>query len=356
MNLASISLLLGAVIARFSIQDKACGSDGNKNILLDLDFYNTVPIIAGPNPTWTYFNLIPGNNATQTDDGVLTFSPKGALLRSVPFTKWSPPTILRELNDIKFMLTTTKLFQVPAHGKMTIEWYGTVETSRTGESPFPKNVLQGCDDYRLGSGVFSFQSTINGSAFLFLLTNNRVYAFYRRSPYHRGDVYGNYFGYSYAIPIASRKSCDWHKMKIVLDSDCKLVHWYLNGKRKFTVKPGFKPDGDYTPVIDFGGDEVDGWPPALAPAFGTVTDLSAYPSPLNVIGCDEPQRWPEYRIGLVRLTDEAGDAFFPTYNPILGPPTPVSYWDDVGTSQEDHIWGQGVTLGIKRLRIYTDKL
>lgn len=342
-------LAFAAQLLSFSIaQEEHCDTPKCGTTIIDLDFVNTFPILEGPNQNWRYFQWDQAG-LELTNDGNFTVGPQGGKVNSNPFTSWYAPNLIRDKDDLKWLITALQPVPLPATGVTTVEWIGTAETFNTQNSPFPDTVVAK-DDARLAAAVFNMQSTVTGIAFVWLLTNNRVYAAYRRTPYHRQDLGENYFGFTYLFPVAKRHPSDWHVMKLVLDNERHSASYVLGCKEVFKVrKAGFKPDQHTKPVVDFGGVESDAWPQFIEPAFGTVSNLYAYPADTRV-GGDCP-KFPEIRQALVNNGDALADIVFPVFDPIVGPPSPASYFDPIGTSQANHIWGQGVELGIKRLRV-----
>lgn len=325
--------------------DEELPEECSRTTLLDLDFINTVPVIG---QTWRYFQWDAEGNEL-TNDGQLTFGPEGAKVSSNPFTRWYAPNVIRDKDDLKWLLTTMQPIPLSATGKTSIEWIGTAKTFNTENSPFPASIVSE-NDSRLAAAVFNFQSTVTGIAFVWLLTNDRVYAAYRRTPYHRQDLGDNYYGFTYLFPVSKRKVRDWHHMRVNLDGADHSAVYILDGREVFSVaRVGFKPDGVTPPTVDFGGVESDAWPPALEPAFGTVSNLYAYPANTKLNGPKE--EYPEVRQALVNQGDFIADFVFPVFDPILGAPNPASYFDAAGNNQTNHIWGQGAELEIKRLRI-----
>lgn len=337
-----LSLVSAASLSAVEQEDnKQCP----RTTLLDLDFVNTKPVIG---QTWRYFQWDAEGNEL-TNDGQLTFGPNGAKVSSNPFTKWYAPNVIRDKDDLKWLLTTMQPIPLSPVAKTSIEWIGTVKTFKTEDSPFP-SALVSENDPRLAAGVFNFQSTVTGIAFVWLLTNDRVYAAYRRTPYHRQDLGENYYGFTYLFPVAKRRPGDWHNMKVNLNGLKRSAVYVLDGREVFRVhRVGYKPASLTPPVVDFGGEESDAWPPALEPAFGTISNLYAYPANTRLNGPKE--EYPAVRQALVNQGDFIADFAFTLFNPILGAPVPPTYFDPVGDVEANHIWGQGAELGVKRLRI-----
>jgi hypothetical protein len=319
------------------------------SVLMDMDFYKTVPILDGPYPTWEYLPV--GIPDAVANDGKLTFSKCGGLLDSMPFTRWNGPAADRSADNFKFVIRTTALIDVPVYGSLEVAFNGTVKTFGSDTSPFPPATLQE-NDLRLAAGTFYVASPDARLALSFMLTNDRVYAVYTRA----GSLLSLAYGFSYAIPLAKRKPCDWHQMNLFLDANKRQVAWTLDGKERLRIKHiGQAPAGNFTPVVDEHGEPETVWPAQIYPAFGSMTWLDAYP-PAKVIGCcGETCAYPPIREALVdtglELVGKAAGSV-PRYNPVMPPPHDQAvYWDPVGTAQENHVWGQGLHLAIRRLRI-----
>lgn len=317
------------------------------SVLMDFDFYKSIPILDGNVPTWEYLPLsVDGEVA---NNGTLTFGKCGGFLDSTNFTLWNAPRLDRTDDNYKFIIRPISVIDVPVYGSLSVDFNATVKTFGSDTSPFPPATIQE-NDLRLVAGAFIVKSPDSGLTFSFMLTNDRIYAIYSRA---RSQTTYNY-AFSYAIPIARRKSCDWHLLNIFLDSNKHQVAWSVKSKELFRIKHvGRAPAGQFTPIVDEKGEPESVWPLTIYPAFGSMTWLDAYP-PAKVIGqCGETCEYPAIREALVQTgIDDGIPASVPRFSPVMPPPRDQAiYWDAVGTTQGNHIWGQGLNLAIRRLRI-----
>lgn len=325
--------------------DDDCG-DVCKTYLQKMDFYHTKPILTGALKNWAYYLE---DSPFTADDGKLTADCHGGRVDSTKFTRWAQPNRVREFDNTKFFIYAMTPASVPKNGDLTIEFEGTGETYKVNQNPFPKEITQ-LNDFRMANSIFSAFDFDTSMAFKFLLTNDRVYVVYSR--YNYGWVLGQqYAAFTFVIPVKMRKPSDWHNMKIIFHDTKKQVSWRLDGREIFRLKrPGYRLDRQFM-VIDFGGAEGPVFPKSVMYGFGTGSDLQAYPACKRSDKCCDC-KFPTLRQALVDTGDMDAD---PLYNPLLGPNSPAVYWNsDQDANQDDHIWGQGASLQIKKLVVYQD--
>lgn len=309
--------------------------------IIDMDFNHIYPVFEGDNTTWSYFTL----DRYVANDGSLSLGNCGGVLDSMPFTLWSPPSAVPFLDRAKWLAFSNDIAEVPANGDLIVEWQGAVEVFGGDAAPFPLAFTQGENDLRFGAGAYSIVSTDTGNGFEFFLTNNQVYAVYQRYRVPQ-DPPATYASFFFAIPVARRKPCEWHTMRIVLFGKWKQVAWYLNDIEVFRVKVvGLAPPG-ITPIYDLGGAPIESFPYQVQYGFGTFTLLDMYPAAQAVRGCENEYGYPPIREALVNDSDANAPI---AYNPISWPRTLATYFDPDGILQTNHIWGQGVVLRIRRL-------
>lgn len=323
-----------------------CG-DACKIYLQKMDFYHTKPILSGALKNWAYYLE---DSPFTTNDGKFTADCHGGKVDSTEFTRWNYATRVYEFDNIKFMIYAIAPAPIPKNGDLTVEFEGTGQTYKANQNPFPKDITQ-FNDFRMAYSFFTTFDEVTGFNFQFLLTNDRVYVVYSR--YNYGWVLGDaYAAFTFVIPVKMRKPCDWHNMKIIFHDDKKQVSWRLENREIFRLKnPGYRLDRQLM-VIDFGGAEGPAFPKSIQYGFGTGTMLQAYPACKRSDKCCDC-KFPTLRQGLVNTGNLQA---FPLYNPLLGPTTPAVYYRahlyDQIDSRDDHIWGQGATLEIKKIVVY----
>lgn len=339
-SVAYLALLLAKIAVA---SDKACSpaADYCRNTpIASWNFDNSCPVFNGPGTNWFYF----GAGPFIANDGVLVCGKTGGSITSNPFTISVPNSPTPALDHPKYLAFDATPKNVPAGGKLFLEWDMSVETFNTENSPFPEQVLQGINDVRLALGGAVAIDFVNSLVFSFFLTNDRVYAVYERLPFSR-EALGNYFSYVYFVPVAKRKPCQFHRLQLVLDDEKKSVRYIVDKKLGLVAnKVGF-PLTDSTPSFDLGGTPALAFPTSVNIGLGTFTILDFYPASTDIKG-ENPCGYPAIREALVN----AGDASAPpSFNPVLGAPNLASYWDPIGTNIQNHIFGQGAAIQIKKM-------
>jgi Family of unknown function (DUF6081) len=122
-------------------------------------------------------------------------------------------------------------FDVPADGMLT----ATVEMSvrAFGSDGFPGNASKGISM----AGAMITVDHESGLVFDFAFSNGTVYALYERLP--RPDTPAECF--SYAVPVATRSSQQFHVCSVSVDRAGGLVRWELDGEAVLTVSaPGLE--------------------------------------------------------------------------------------------------------------------
>lgn len=193
--------------------------------------------------------------------------------------------------------------------------------------PFAEAVSDPGADPRLGVVAMSAFDPETFVIFNFLLTNERIYAFYERAPFAR-DVYGDYAAFLYAIPVASRCAYQKHELAIAYDKAGGTVRWILDHEEVFRVDAiGARIDREYM-LLDRGGEDAIVSPDQLDCGMGTFTFIDGY--------------GPTDR-GLAQIDADAG-AYF---HPIDGEPALMSFVDPIG-SPGSRLFGQGALMEVER--------
>ena len=204
------------------------------------------------------------------------------------------------------------------------------ETFGTAGHPFGSAVANAEDDFRLATVAMSALDFETFVHFLFVLTNERIYAIYERPPLARA-AFGDYAGFVFAVPVAERRPDDEHKLEIAFDKAAGTVRWLVQNREVFRVDQiGHLIDRAYL-VTDHGGTEQLVSPNQLDCGMGL----------LNLLDGSGPGG-----SGLVRLS--SADGFY--FDPSVGATAPASFVDEasVGASR---LFGQGAELRMKRYAV-----
>jgi hypothetical protein len=201
------------------------------------------------------------------------------------------------------------------------------EVFGTEGHPFGDAVEDPDDDLRLASVMLNTIDNETSTAFDFVLTNDRIYAFYGRPPFARGTL-GNYAAFSHTIPLARRDPGDRHHFRIAYDRSAGVVRWLIDGEEAFRVdRIGLMLDRD-TLTLDHGGVETPVAPRQLSCGMGLLSLMDgSYPTGQ----------------ALVRLSS-ADDHYFGTD---AGQPVPQVFVDEESRGSS-RLFGQGAELDISR--------
>jgi len=200
----------------------------------------------------------------------------------------------------------------------------------TAAHPFGQAVADPDDDLRLAAPAMNAIDFDTFMVFDFLLTNERVYAFYEHLPFGR-DAHGDYAAFSYGIPVASRAPGDFHDLAIAYNKAAGTVRWLVDGKEVFRVaRIGHRIERQYM-VLDHGGADMTFSPNQLDCGMGMFTLLDGH-GPTNR--------------GLVRLSTAPGFYF----NPAIGQPA-VETFVDPRSAPSSRLYGQGAELRLQRYTV-----
>jgi hypothetical protein len=197
--------------------------------------------------------------------------------------------------------------------------------------PFGAAVADPDADPRLGAVATSAFDIETFMIFNFLVTNTRIYAFYEHPTFARGSAYGNYAGFTYAVPVLARSPYDRHDLKIAYDKSRGTVRWLVNGVEVFRVTEiGKRIDRQYM-LLDRGGDDETFSPNQLDCAMGTFTFLDGYG-----VGADQTGR------GLVQIDADVGTYFDARSGAPVGP----AYFLDARSALESRLFGEGAAMQV----------
>lgn len=326
-----------------------------------MDFYTNGPNFDGEFGTWAYFNVtedvggVPETIFT-ADDGILTLGCNGGVLDSKVYTSWQFGLSNNTAMDhAKYWAYAKTPIPVPVHGDVVVKWDAAVQTYQTEQNPFPSALVER-NDFRLANGQFMIFDPVTKLYFAFLVTNHRVYVVYSRAanpvfnppPLPKDLNPDQWAAFTFVIPVKIRRVCDYNNMEIILHADTKEVSYHVDNQEVFLInKVGYLLDRDYM-VEDAGGQELNAYPTSVYYGFGTFTGLDYYPACQRTQSCRSCQ-YPFVRQSLVKINN---DVDFIQYNPIFGPPTPAVFYDPLGESEGNHIWGQGTVTKIRKLIAY----
>lgn len=280
------------------------------------------------------------------NDGTVTYKRhKGLVLNANPFHLWIGPNPVNALDHTKLVIVSNEVFNVPKDGKVTLSGHIKTEVlnNEVCESPYPSCVAQE-EDLRFGSGAFIALDLAKSYSFGFLTTNDRIYSCYERLTFARPYL-GDYAAFIYVVPLAKRCKTSFNKVAVTLDGQNKQVLYYVEDKLKLTLNNiGSKPPNRQFLLSDFGGDDVLDFPETFQYMLACITTVDFYPACKDIEKC-------EYPCARMALTTSNNAQGYPMYNPLLGAPYPVQMFDQVGTSQEAHVWGQGVIFTVDDVKI-----
>ncbi|WP_405619773.1 DUF6081 family protein [Streptomyces sp. NBC_01511] len=204
-------------------------------------------------------------------------------------------------------------------------------TFGTAGHPFGDAVLDAEDDLRLASAMMLTTDPQTSVSFDFVVTNKRIYAWYGRPTFLRGEL-GDYASFAHTVPLADREPGDSHDLSIGYDRAAGVVRWLLDGREVFRVdRIGFRLDRD-TATLDEGGEETLVRPRQLNPGLGLLTLLDA--------------SWPTDK-GLVRLSAPRHTTY---YRPSVGAPRAQTFADEESTDG-GRLFGQGASVRLGSYRV-----
>jgi hypothetical protein len=195
------------------------------------------------------------------------------------------------------------------------------------QHPFGNAVKDADQDPRLGAVATSAFDLETFLIFNFLLTNERIYAFYEHPVFARGQ-YGDYASFIYAIPVAARCPLDRHKLAIAYDKARGRVRWLVDGVEVYRIDAlGARPDRHHL-LTDRGGADMIFAPEQLDCGMGTFTFLDGYGATGR---------------GLVQVDVDASSYF----NPRHGEPAAESFLDAT-SAYGSRLFGQGAAMEVGR--------
>ncbi|MGW0783188.1 DUF6081 family protein [Streptomyces sp. NPDC002913] len=223
------------------------------------------------------------------------------------------------------------------HGhELLFETRLTGRTHGTGGHPFGDAVRDPEDDLRLASAMMLTTDPETSVSFDFVVTNKRIYAWYGRPTFMRGEL-GDYASFAHTVPLATRRPEDVHDFGIAYDRSAGVVRWLLDGREVFRVdRIGFRLDRS-TATLDEGGEETLIRPRQLNPGMGLLTLLDA--------------SWPTGR-GLVRLSSRTHTTY---YRPSVGEPEEQDFADELSTDA-GRLFGQGASFRLGPYKVSSRRL
>ncbi len=324
-----------------------CHNDDNcqiNNIFIDLPTINP-----STNQGFSFF----GMDGFQADDGQYFVDCDHAFsISSDPFTSWSPPNGNSNAKDnYKFFIISNDEWIIPSDGELTFVFQASAQVFGVEDAPFPRQVAEE-NDLRYGAGQIGVIDPMTGLSFAFIITNDRVYGLYQRSPEQRQIFNSNYAAFTLVFPLKDRDCAEHIEcMSLSFHSDANYVTYNVADGKGFTLHStgGLSLIHRFM-VANYGGLEELVWPASLRVAFGTASYLDWYASIKNTEllatpYCPDSGR-PELNIGLVRTSEEP-----PIFAPSFLGRGPAKYYDPYGTEECSHIWGQGVAMTIDMIQI-----
>ncbi|GAA3007465.1 DUF6081 family protein [Streptomyces fulvorobeus] len=204
-------------------------------------------------------------------------------------------------------------------------------TYGTAGHPFGDAVSDPDDDLRLASAMMLTTDPETSVSFDFVVTNKRIYAWYGRPTFMRGEL-GDYASFAHTVPLADRAPDDTHRFGIAYDRAAGVVRWLIDGREVFRVdRIGFRLDRS-TATLDEGGEETLIKPRQLNAGLGLLTLLDA--------------SWPTDK-GLVRLSSRTHSTY---YRPSVGAPAELEFADEEST-EAGRLFGQGASFRLGPYRV-----
>ena len=311
-----------------------------RNFTRELLPAGSMPSMGNADGQWSFFQ----NNGTPSDDGELESNFSYLLLSSFPFTK--APYGNSEAASLKYYLTRNKMYTKKSQVYFYLEAVISGRSYDLQQNPFDAGqVLYPEKDPRLAAGGVFVDCSYEAFRFGIVLTNEKVYAVYYRSPKYR-NAYGNYAAFLFAVPLADRSSkSQWHQVAITVDPYAGAAYYYLEGQLAYAIpRVGMLISRNYM-LIDWGGEEVQSKISWTQYSFGSMDALDGY-SPCAesgpFSGCKLPPAAEEKALLKVSADNE-----YVQLNPRTGRETATydreNYW-------VDSLWGQGTVLYVKSFR------
>ncbi|MGI3230929.1 DUF6081 family protein [Streptomyces sp. GTA36] len=204
-------------------------------------------------------------------------------------------------------------------------------TYGTADHPFGDAVRDPEDDLRLASAMMLTTDPETSVSFDFVVTNKRIYAWYGRPTFLRGQL-GDYASFAHTVPLVARRPGDSHDFGIAYDRAAGVVRWLIDGEEHFRVdRIGHRLDRS-TATLDEGGEETLVRPRQLNAGLGLLTLLDA--------------SWPTDK-GLVRLSARKHTTY---YRPSVGAPQEQTFADEDSTDA-GRLFGQGAAVRLGSYRV-----
>ncbi|MFC4031627.1 DUF6081 family protein [Streptomyces polygonati] len=280
------------------------------------------------------------------DDGVLTFGPDGlrivsrgthpgtgepAFAQTIPREEDNLSGLPGSGDHAKWIVYANHKaasglqgFDAPPGAVLCCEATVSGRTYGTAGHPFGDAVADPEDDLRLASAMLNTIDPETSTAFDFILTNKRLYAFYGRPNFARAAL-GDYASFANTVPLLDRAPDHRHHVKIAYDRSAGVVRWLVDGAEALRVdRIGYRLSRDSL-NLDEGGQEVLVEPRQLSFGMGLLSLLDG--------------SWPTGR-GLVRLS--TGNSY---YRPATGEPDPQSFVDE-RSLDASRLFGQGAGLTV----------
>jgi hypothetical protein len=215
-------------------------------------------------------------------------------------------------------------FDAPAGKVLSVEATVSGRTYGTAGHPFGDAVADPEDDLRLAAAMLNTIDPETSTAFDFIITNKRLYAFYGRPNFARGHL-GDYASFANTIALADRTPDDRHHVKVAYDRSAGVVRWLVDGVEALRVdRIGYRLSRDSL-NLDEGGRETLVQPRQLSVGMGLLTLLDG--------------SWPTGK-GLVRLS--TGNTY---YDPATGEPDKQVFVDEESLDG-GRLFGQGAELTV----------
>lgn len=232
--------------------------------------------------------------APAADDGIITVTPKGVLIASVPFKSDS----VGDLARYRFLAFRTQKFVATELGEIIIETVMAGRQVGVEMHPFTtENVPNPNVDYRLATAAqvnLDFETLVGFHVFA---TNDMIYGVYERLPWNKpgfcaddGIIRPDYAAFSYVFPIGDRRDFNDERgsvrVSVAYNKSKGYARWLVNGEERFrVVKVGFHISRKFL-AVDHGGEEVPVSPKLFSVGFGILspTDFALVPHREHITG------------------------------------------------------------------------